>query len=253
MEVLAITQARIGSSRLPSKVLKTIGNKTLLQVHLERILKSKKIDKLIVASTSELGVEAILQIAGRLNVDVYQGSLENVLDRFYQAAIKYQPKWVVRLTSDCPLMDPHIIDSVVEKAIQENVDYCSNTLVTSFPDGMDVEVFKYTALELAWQKAKLNSEKEHVTPFIYNNCNLRNANLFVASQVLSEKNYSAVRLTVDEQNDLEVIKQLVDELGLNAGWQTYADYYLTHKEIYTINSAIERNEGYQKSLSKDKP
>src|SRR5690242_17368237 len=140
MKVLAITQARTGSTRLPGKVLKEIAGKTLLEIHLERILHSKLIDKLVVATTLEKEDDEIVKVAERANVSHYRGSLENVLDRFYQAAKIYQPEWVVRLTSDCPLIDANLIDQVIVFAMNNDVDYCSNTLVPTFPDGIDIEV-----------------------------------------------------------------------------------------------------------------
>jgi spore coat polysaccharide biosynthesis protein SpsF len=146
MEVLAITQARSGSTRLPNKVLKTIGNQTLLDIHLQRILTSKKIDQLLVATTVDELDLRIVEIAKAKDLPFYQGSIANVLDRFYQAAVTFKPKWVVRLTSDCPLIDAELIDSVINYAIEKDVDYCSNTLRPSFPDGMDIEVFKFSAL-----------------------------------------------------------------------------------------------------------
>lgn len=247
MEVLAITQARIGSSRLPGKVLKNIAGTTLLGIHLHRILRSKKISKLVVATTHENGVEAIVEVASKMSVQSYQGSLENVLDRFYQAAKPHTPKWVVRITSDCPLVDPVLIDTIIEKAVSLNVDYCSNTLQPTYPDGIDIEVFKFTALEKAWKEATLRSDQEHVTPFIYNNSTFKDKKLFTSFNYLNDENYGQVRLTVDEPYDYEVVKILVEKLGIDRDWKTYADYYLADPEIKKINEHIKRNEGYKLS------
>ncbi|MCA2770972.1 MAG: glycosyltransferase family protein, partial [Microcystis sp. M122S2] len=168
-KIVAITQARYNSSRLPGKVLLKIGDKTLLQIHLERILKSKKIETIILATTFEQQSDQLIGIARFLNVASFQGSTENVLDRFYKSAKDHKPDYVVRLTSDCPLVDSAIIDQVVEKCISGRYDYCSNTLNPTFPDGMDVEVMKFSALEEAWHNAIKISDKEHVTPFIWSN------------------------------------------------------------------------------------
>ncbi len=249
MKVLAITQARTGSSRLPGKVLKTINNQSLLEIHLGRILRSRLIGQLIVATTVEKDDDAIVSVASAMHVPSYRGSVNNVLDRFYQAALPYQPEWVVRLTSDCPLMDPALLDEMIGFTIEKDVDYCSNGLQPSFPDGLDVEVFKFKALEKAWMEASLNSDKEHVTPYIYNNSSFRQKQLFSAANFAYHgANYDQVRLTVDELADFEVIRALVEKLGTACDWKTYADHYLSEDLVKGMNQHITRNEGYTKSL-----
>ena len=150
MKVLLITQARIGSTRLPGKVLLPLGEETLLSVHLKRLSQCTTVNKIVVATTFEDSVDRLIDICKESEVDYHQGSLEDVLDRFYQAAIQYQPDWVVRVTSDCPLLDSRVVDQVVQEAIESDVDYCANIITEDFPDGQDVEVFKFSALELAW-------------------------------------------------------------------------------------------------------
>lgn len=247
MNVLAITQARTSSTRLPNKVLKTIAGKTLLAIHLERILKSKKIDQLIVATTVEKEDSAIAEIANNSGLPFYRGSLSNVLDRFYQAAKPYEPKWVVRLTSDCPLIDPLLIDQIIDTAIHENVDYCSNTLDPTFPDGMDIEVFKFAALEKAWKEATSDSDKEHVTPYIHKNSSFNKNTLFTSYNFSNRTNYGNVRLTVDQSDDFDVISLIIEKLGFDKDWKSYADYYLSDEKIKNINKHIQRNEGYKNS------
>jgi spore coat polysaccharide biosynthesis protein SpsF (cytidylyltransferase family) len=246
MNVLAITQARTGSTRLPGKVLKKVGDQTLLEIHFERILKSKRIDQLLVATTIAPEDEAIAGLASAHGLPFYRGSIHNVLNRFYLAASPYQPLWMVRLTSDCPLIDPQLIDTVIEKALDLDVDYCSNTLDPTFPDGMDIEVFKFAAFERAWLEATLASDTEHVTPYIHRNSSFNGKDLFQSFNVSNPENYSDVRLTVDEASDFEVISLLIEKLGTDKGWKTYADYYRTNDLINGINKHIGRNEGYQK-------
>src|SRR5688572_10280738 len=190
MKVLAITQARTSSSRLPGKVLKQLGDKTLLEFHLDRILKAKKIDKLILATSNDPSDDVLPEVARRSGVDTFRGSLNDVLERFYQAAKPFAPVWVVRLTADCPLIDPELIDKVVETAINSGVDYCSNGLTPTFPDGVDVEVFRFQALETAFREATLKSDREHVTPFIYRNSPARGGSRFSAMNFPNEKNHS---------------------------------------------------------------
>jgi len=251
MEVLAITQSRSGSTRLPNKVLKAINGSTLLKIHLDRIQQSSKIDELIVATTVDKLDIKIVEIAKKNRLPFYQGSIENVLDRFYQAAKEFEPKWVVRLTSDCPLIDAKLIDSLIEYAVEKDVDYCSNTLKPTFPDGMDVEVFKFFALEKAWREAKLDSEKEHVTPYIHKNSTFNGLDLFTSCNYESDKDFSNVRLTVDEPEDFEVVEKIINQLGLDKDWKEYANFYLANKEINELNSTSKRNEGYNKSLRED--
>ena len=240
MEVLAITQARSGSTRLPNKVLKTIGEFTLLDIHINRISSSLKIDQLLIATTIDTSDKKIVEIAKNNNLPYYQGSVENVLDRFYQAANIYKPKWIVRLTSDCPLIDASLIDDIIDYAIEKDLDYCSNTLnLPTFPDGMDIEVFKFSALEKAWNEAVLGSEKEHVTPYIHKNSTFNGLDLFSSSNYGNNENYGNVRLTVDEPADFEVVKLVIEKLGLDKTWKEYTDFYISNKEISGLNSSAE--------------
>ena len=148
MKVLIVTQARIGSSRLPNKVLMKIGSDTILGLHLKRLAKCKNAYKVVVATTKEDNVSKIITIAKNLNIDVFQGSTNDVLDRYYNAANQYLPDYVVRVTSDCPLIDPELIDEVINMAISKKVDYCSNVISEDFPDGQDVEVFKLSLIHI---------------------------------------------------------------------------------------------------------
>lgn len=252
MKVIAITQARVGSTRLPGKVLLKIGEKTLLQIHLERILRAARIHKLILATTFEEKADLILQVANKLGVTTYQGSTTNVLDRFYQAAKPHNPDYIVRLTSDCPLIDPELIDTIVNECIQGNYDYCSNTLTTTFPDGTDVEVFRFNALEKAWKEANLTSDMEHVTPYIWRNSTVKGNTLFRSKTFINDVDYSAIRLTVDEQADFDLIRKLVQALGDTQSWKTYADYVKINSTLLSLNNNFLRNEGYMKSTKQDK-
>ena len=251
MKVLLITQARIGSTRLPGKVLLPIGEGTLLSVHLKRVQKCSTITDIVVATTFEDGVDNLISICRQNEVDYFQGSLEDVLDRFYQASKGYRPDWIVRVTSDCPLLDSRVVDQVVLKAIKSDVDYCANIITEDFPDGQDVEVFKFSVLERAWKEASLKSEREHVTPYIRNNSDLKGGKLFKAYDVKCHSNFNSIRMTVDERADLKVIQRIIDELGANSTWEEYAEYINKHSDSIG-NTNIVRNEGYLKSIIKDK-
>jgi len=251
MKILAITQARYGSSRLPGKILKTIGDKTLLGIHLERILQAKNITGLKIATTTEDGAENIIGIGNKLGVASYRGSVDDVLERFYETALPENPDYVVRLTSDCPLIDPNIIDQVIDQCIRNDVDYCSNTIIPTFPDGLDVEVFRFSALEKAFNEALITSDREHVTPYIWRNSNLKGGDFFTSFNVEYSTDYSDLRITVDTDKDFKLIEQLIETLGTDKPWLDYVEYLNQHSKVRMINSEYLRNEGYQKSLNND--
>ena len=251
MNVLAITQARIGSTRLPKKILKSINGVSLLEMHLKRIKQSKLISKVKVATTAETDSNKIVNVCHKLGIEVHKGSLNNVLDRFYETALPEKPDWVVRLTSDCPLIDSIEIDKVIQFAIEKDLDYASNTLTPTFPDGIDVEVFKFSALEKAWKEAKITSELEHVTPYIWKNSTYKGGNLFKSDCVMNSNDYSAIRLTVDNIEDFQVIEALVKSIGYNKPWMEYVELLEKQPEIRKINKHLSRNEGYEKSINKD--
>ncbi|WP_445757605.1 cytidylyltransferase domain-containing protein [Polaribacter sp.] len=244
MKIIAITQARTGSTRFPNKIMNKIENETLLSIHINRIKKSKKINSIIIATTNKEKDDIIELESNKLNVSCYRGEEEDVLDRFYRAAKPYKPDFVVRLTSDCPLIDPSLIDMIIEATINANVDYCSNTLIESYPDGQDVEVFSFNSLKKAWEESVLMSDREHVTPYMKKNFKVLNVHS-------NNMKFNKVRMTVDEPNDFVVIKRLVDKLGLNEKWENYTNLYLNDKTISNINVSITRNEGYIKSIKND--
>lgn len=250
ISVLLITQARFGSTRLPGKVLLKIEGKELLRIHTDRLKQSKLVDKIIIATTIKTEDQAIVDLAEAIGVSVFKGSEDDVLDRFYQASKDIKPVWVVRVTSDCPLIDPALLDAVISFAIASDVDYCSNTLIENFPDGQDIEVMKFSVLERAWKEATLKSDKEHVTPFIRKNCDFNGGNYFTSKNYPCEFDYSKIRMTVDEQADLDLITKLIANLGVDCSWQIYVKYIL-EKGLTKINETIIRNEGYLKSLKKD--
>jgi glutamate-1-semialdehyde 2,1-aminomutase len=249
VHVLAILQARVSSSRLPNKVMKTIINKPMLELQIERIKRAQLVNKLIVATSVNGDDDPLEGLCRRLGVGCFRGSLEDVLDRFHRAAAEYTPKYVVRLTGDCPLVDPEIIDYVIKYCIRGEYDYASNTLEPTYPDGLDVEVFKYAALETACREANLPSEREHVTPFIYNN--LKHFNI---GSIKAEKNLSHMRWTVDENEDLVFVKKIYEAL-----YETKPEFNKDdilsiiekNPEWIKINSVYSRNEGYKRSLEMD--
>lgn len=253
MKVLAITQARYGSTRLPAKILKEIDGRSLLEIHLGRILKARSIDKLKIATTDEEGSRFIVAVAEKLGVECFKGSVEDVLSRFYGTAEGESPDYVVRLTSDCPLIDPSIIDDIVDFAVTHDYDYV-HTDPRCFPDGVDTEVMKFSALERAYREASLTSEREHVTPYIWKRGTAAGGTLFKTFDFQNKEgvfNASDYRITIDEPEDFEVLKVLVEALGTDRSWKEYIDYLLEHPRIKSLNSRFGYNEGYEKSLKND--
>lgn len=250
LKIVLITQARLGSTRLPGKVLKKIGNKSLLQIHLERLKKCKSISDIIVATTIKDEDQVIYDNSLFLGLNAFKGSVNDVLDRFYQAVKNIKPDWIVRVTSDCPLIDPVLVDKVVNFVCDSNKDYGSNILIENFPDGQDVEVFKFSVLENAWNNANLLSDREHVTTFIRKNSDFNGGTLFSAINYPYNRNFSDIRMTVDEKVDFDLISILINNLGSDKSWLEYTNYMLENN-LFKMNNSILRNEGLLKSIKND--
>ena len=250
LNTVLITQARSGSTRLPGKILKEINSESLLEIHLKRLNKCKIISKIIVATTDKNEDKAIYDYAIDRGFNSFRGSESDVLDRFYQAVRNEKPDWIVRVTSDCPLIDPFLVDKLINFAHNNNRDYCSNTLIENYPDGQDIEVFKFSALESAWKNANLSSEREHVTPYIRNNSDFKGASLFTALNYPCDSNFSMIRMTVDESIDFDLIKTLINDLGTDKTWLEYTNHIIKN-DLNKIYKSINRNEGYLKSIKNE--
>ena len=250
INTILITQARTGSTRLPGKILMEVQEKSLLEIHIERLKKCNNVSEIIVATTTNIEDEVIYNKSIELGVNSSRGSESDVLDRFYQSVKEENADWIVRVTSDCPLIDPKLIDDVIAFTITNNKDYVTNTLIENFPDGQDIEVFKYTALKKAWKNAILNSEREHVTPYIRKNSDFNGGNLFTSLNYDCQSDFSKIRMTVDEIRDFELITLLINDLGTEKSWLEYTNYII-QEDLVKINNKIIRNEGLLKSLKND--
>lgn len=244
--IVAIIQARMGSTRLPGKVLLPLGTTTVLGHTVGRVQQAKQIGRVVVATSTEADDGAIERHCKELGVECMRGSLNDVLDRYYSAAKVVGAEHVARITSDCPLVDPKIIDATAARYFAEGCDYISTgRAVSTFPDGMDTEIFSFGALERAWREATLPSEREHVTPYIWNH-----PELFRVVEYKNDRDLSGVRVTLDEAADYEVIKDVVAHAGdLSCGG--VVAYLGAHPEVAEKNGSIMRNSGYQKSLKED--
>jgi len=251
--ICAIIQARLNSSRLPGKVLFEIEGRPMLSYMLERVTASKRIDQLVVATSIEPSDDPITDFCRQSGISCYRGSLENVLDRYYQAALKAKCDVVVRLTADCPLIDPKVIDTVIDVFQSGQFDFAANTVPpegSTYPDGMDVEVFSFEALERAWKEAKKPSEQEHVTFYFW-----KNAQLFSTIRYDLQENLADYRLTVDYPEDFEVISSLLGNLYTkysNFSMKDIIAFLNTNPGIRIKNSHIASNQGWQPAFERDK-
>jgi spore coat polysaccharide biosynthesis protein SpsF (cytidylyltransferase family) len=245
-----IIQARISSTRLPRKVIEKIEGKTVLEHVIERV-KKINIDKKVILATTQKKEDDILEEIGRkAGILVYRGSEDDVLDRFYQAAVIFEVDPIVRITADCPLLDSEITERVIDLFFKNEYDYVSNTNPPTFPDGLDVGVFSFRALKEAWENAKLSSDREHVVTYI-----TKNPKIFKIGNLAYDKDISHIRLTLDEEKDLVLIKKVYERLyNKNPffGLKEIIELFESEPDLIKINSSIERNEGYKKSLKEDK-
>jgi spore coat polysaccharide biosynthesis protein SpsF len=205
--VLVIIQARMSSTRLPGKVLMPILQQPMLLRQIERISRAKQFDHLIVATSTEDSDDAIVELCERQKIAYFRGDLHDVLDRFYQASEKYPAQHIVRITADCPLIDPQVVDQVVSMHLQQRHAYTSNVFPPSYPDGLDVEVMSQACLAQVWQQASTSEQREHVTRYIHENPkDFSMGNLSYATDL------STLRWTVDTLQDYHYVKSIYEKL-----------------------------------------
>ncbi|MBP1993974.1 cytidylyltransferase domain-containing protein [Paenibacillus eucommiae] len=238
MKVAAIIQARMNSSRLPGKVLKQVMNKSLIEYQLERVSRSREINEIIIATTTNQIDESIVDICRKLDLPYYRGSEEDVLSRYYGAAVAFKADVIVRLTADCPVIDPHILDEIIRYYMQyrHHYDYVSNFIDRTYPRGMDTEVFSIDALHIAHHEAFLDYDREHVTPFLY-----RNAGRFTLGNFRNNENESRHRWTVDTIEDFQLVSNIIQTLYPVNPHFTLEDMLSLmreHEEWYEINAFV---------------
>lgn len=250
MTVLAILQARVLSTRLPNKVLAPLLGQPMLARQIERLRRAKMLDKLVVATSDDASDAPLAAMCADIGVPCYRGSLDDVLARFHGACAAHGPAdHIVRLTGDCPLADPAVVDRVVRHHLESNADYTTNTVLPTWPDGLDIEIMRSSVLQRAYDKARLPSEREHVTPYIH-----KQPELFRIEHVKGDRDLSSLRWTVDEPADLSFVTAVYEALYLrNPAFATDDVLVLLekHPELAKINGNFLRNEGYAKSLAAD--
>ena len=249
-KIVAIVQARMGSSRLPGKVMQGIMGKTMLWHIVNRIQNSGLIDEIIIATTSDKKDNEIADFAIKNNFNIFRGSEDDVLDRYYQTAKKYKADIIVRITGDCPLADPVLVDEVIQFYLDNDFDYASNTIKPTYPDGLDTEIFSFNVLEQAWEEADLQSEREHVTPYIK-----KHSEIFKLGNFENSTDLSHMRWCVDCDNDLVFIKEVFQRLYKKKQlflMKEVLDLLKENPEFNEINRRNKRDERYFHSLKYDK-
>lgn len=246
MKIGVIVQARMTSTRLPGKVLKEVLQKPLLSYQLERLRRVRNVNDILIATTVNETDQPIVDWCQRESVPFYRGSEEDVLARYYEAAKNHQFDVVVRVTSDCPLIDPHVVERIVQFYLDHHpeYDYVSNTLERSYPRGMDTEVFSFQVLERTYREGITPADREHVTPYIY-----RNPDKFRLESLTNEQDLSFHRWTVDTPEDCELVKRLLETLYPQNPEFTMSDALLLlerNQDWIRINSMVEQKKLEQK-------
>lgn len=247
LRTVAIVQARMGSSRLPGKVMKRLAGRPVLWHVVQRLNHCRTLDRVVIATTTCSEDEVIAEWGAFNHIPVFRGSSQDVLDRYYEAAKTYDANVIVRITADCPVIDPQIVDEVVEHFRSGDYHICG--LSGEFPDGLDCEVFSFPALEAAWRLARLASDREHVTPFLY-----RHPAQFRAGRVEKFHGMAHHRWTLDEERDFRLLTAIYDRLYVEGEvfyTQHILDLLAREPELVNMNRGIPRNEGYARSLAHD--
>jgi len=246
--LVAIIQGRMGSTRLPGKILMEVMRRPLLSYQIERLRLSKLIARIIVATTTNAEDDPVVELAQGEKLEIYRGSEHDVLDRYYQAAKTFSAEHVMRLTADCPLIDIDICDRISNEYFTSGSDYVRTG--ETFAEGVDCEIMSFKALERSWRNAKLTSEREHVTLYIRNH-----TDQFTVKTLENETDDSKYRITVDEEADFHVVEAILKNLYIRArsyfGIEAIKKFLKANPDIYALNANIVRNEGLLKSLAED--
>jgi glutamate-1-semialdehyde 2,1-aminomutase len=239
VRIVAIVQARMGSIRLPDKVMKPIGIIPMIEILLKRLNNSKLLNQIILATSTDTRNKPLVEHVESLGFTCQQGSDLDVLERYVQAAEKSKADVIVRITGDCPLVDPVLVDECITRFKETKVDYCANTSPPTFPDGLDIEVIKFSALKKAAQESTKLSHREHVTPYI------RELDFFSKSNYSNNEDFSALRWTVDDQEDFDVISKVFEHFKPNIyfSWKEVLALYNNQPQLFAANFQTQRNEG----------
>ncbi|MFB3924422.1 MAG: aminotransferase class III-fold pyridoxal phosphate-dependent enzyme [Syntrophales bacterium] len=251
-KTVAVIQARMNSTRLPGKVLMDIAGRPMLRHVVDRAAMARYVDLVVVATSDNPADDRIVSYCKDNGIAYFRGSESDVLDRFYRAAGNYGADAVVRITADCPLIDPGVMDRVIRTYLEGNCDYVTNRLQYTYPDGLDVEVFSFDALEDAWRKARMPAEREHVTPYFRRSSKFRIQNVACETDLSSRD----LRWTVDDASDLEFVRAVyarLEALENRFGMREILELLDREPGLMNISGHAVRNEGYYKSLAAEPP
>lgn len=239
MKIIAVIQARMGSTRLPNKVMKQVNGVPLIELLIKRLSGAKLVNQIMLATSTDDKNIPLVNHVRSLGYDVFQGSENDVLSRYYHAVKDIKPDAIVRITGDCPLVDPKIVDQIIETFLEKKVDYASNTIKPTYPDGIDVSMASFQALERAYNEATSDFDREHIMPYI------RNPEKFKLANVEYEEDYSKERWTVDEPEDFEVIQNVFNHFHprIDFSWLEVLQLLKDRPELFAANRKFMRNEG----------
>lgn len=236
MKIVGIVQARMGSTRLPGKVLQPILGRPMIYWVIERLQQCRFIEQIVIATTTEIQDDILVSICQQYGWDFYRGSQNDVLDRYYEAARAFEATTIIRITSDCPLIDPIVTDYVIAShlSVVPQVDYTSNVLTRTYPRGLDTEAFSFASLKRAWEEDTSMVWREHVTPYIH-----QQPNEFRLHQVTNPTDFSQYRLTVDTPQDMDLICRIYNHFGHGKfGWGEVISVLEAQPELASLNHDI---------------
>ncbi|OGH61762.1 MAG: hypothetical protein A3G34_14205 [Candidatus Lindowbacteria bacterium RIFCSPLOWO2_12_FULL_62_27] len=234
-EIVCIIQARVRSARLPGKVLKEVAGKTVLEHLISRVQSARRVDRIILATGADVANRPLEKIADASGVSFFSGSETDVLDRYYRAVQRFRlegARGVVRITGDCPLIDPAVVDAVIRHYLDHDLDYVSNTVPPAYPDGLDTEVFSFRSLETAWREAAAPYDREHVTPYI------TGCGRFALGNVACEQDLSHERWTLDYPEDWELIRRIFERFSGPFGMTDILKYRMEQPALFLANQRL---------------
>jgi len=256
IKIVAVVQARMNSKRFPGKVLKLIGDKSFIELIVKRLERSSMISKILFALPDNDSSKPIINLLNDINIDYVLGSENNLISRYKVAALESEADYIVRITADCPFIDPIIIDNMAKKMLSLKLDFITNVIPPSWPDGLDVTIFSNRTLSLTYYGAKLDSEKEHLVPWMWNNSNLKNKNVLKAYNYCSLDDLSKHRWTLDTKDDYNFFNLIGKKILWNdlvsMNWKDFLSFFDKNHAISLVNNHHIRDEGYKNSLFKDK-
>lgn len=253
--IVVIVQARMNSTRLNGKVLKLINGITFLELLIRRLKNSNNINKIVLAFPENYSSTPLIQLSKKIGIEYVLGSEKNLLLRYKKAALETDADYIIRITSDCPLVDPLLLDNMINLILKNKYDIITNVIPPTWPDGLDINIFTKHLLLEANKFAVLNSDKEHVVPWMWRNSELKKNKKYKGYNYECKKNYSNLRWTLDNKTDLLFFRKLSEKLSLQElekiSFKELINFFRNHKELTKINSGNIRDIGYTNSLNFD--